>query len=224
MTLVQTRTDSELLRRVQDELEWNPRIESTELTARASHGVVTLSGFVDTNGHREAAVGAVHQLAGVLDVVDDIEVRSRRPAKADEEIAQAVRDVLEWYACVPDEHVRSTVSNGWVTLEGNDEDLEQRLEAERAVDHLLGVRGVTNHLAIDVPAVSEAGIRSSIEQALTRRASREAKHLEIEVHGGVVTLKGTVDSWAERNAVERLAGSTPGVTRIVDEIAVDSYH
>jgi osmotically-inducible protein OsmY len=71
MTLVQTRADSQLLRRVQDELEWNPRVEATELTARVTHGVVTLSGIVDTTAHKVAAVEAVHQLAGVLDVADN---------------------------------------------------------------------------------------------------------------------------------------------------------
>ena len=38
-----------------------------------------------------------------------------------------------------------------------------------------------------------------------------------------MTLKGTVDSWAERNAVERLANYAPGVKRLVNEITVDAY-
>jgi osmotically-inducible protein OsmY len=223
MTLVQTRTDAELLRLVQDELEWNPRIEATEITARVRNGVVTLSGFVDSYAHRIAAVDAVHQLAGVQDVVDDLELHSRRQAKADEEIARAIRAALAWDAWVPDEGIRSTVSNGWVTLEGSVENGHQREDALRAVERLLGVRGVTNKIAIDGPAITASGIRSSIEKALTRRAAREAKHLSIDVREGVVTLKGTVDSWAERNAVERLASYTPGVKRLVNEITVDAY-
>jgi osmotically-inducible protein OsmY len=223
MTLVQTRTDAELLRLVQDELEWNARIEATEITARVRNGVVTLSGFVDSYAHRIAAVDAVHQLAGVQDVVDDLELHSRRQAKADEEIARAIRAALAWDAWVPDEGIRSTVSNGWVTLEGSVENGHQREDALRAVERLLGVRGVTNKIAIDGPAITASGIRSSIEKALTRRAAREAKHLSIDVREGVVTLKGTVDSWAERNAVERLASYTPGVKRLVNEITVDAY-
>jgi len=223
MTLLQTRTDGELLRRVQDELEWNPRIEAAELTVHVKNGIVTLSGFVDAYARKIAAVDAVHQLHGVLDVVDEIEVRSRRQSKADEEIARAVRAGLEWDAWVPAENVRSTVSNGWVTLEGSVQNGQQREDAMRIVERLLGVRGVTNKIAIDAPAITAAGIRSSIEKALTRRAAREAKHLEIDVRDGVVTLKGTVDSWAERNAVERLANYAPGVKRLVNEITVDAY-
>jgi osmotically-inducible protein OsmY len=223
MTLVQNRTDGEILRRVQDELEWNPRVEGAEITANSRNGIVTLSGFVDTYAHKVAAVDAVHHVVGVHDVVDELEVRSRRQAKADEEIARAVRSALEWDAWIPDDQIASTVSNGWVTLEGSVENGQQREDAMRVVERLLGVRGVTNRIAIDAPAITPAGIRSSIEKALKRRAAREAKHLAIEVREGVVTLTGTVESWAEKNALERLASYTPGVTKLVSQITVDTY-
>ena len=223
MTLVQNRTDAEILRRVQDELEWNPRVEASEITTNVRSGVVTLSGFVDSYAHKVAAVEAVHHVAGVHDVVDEVEVRSRRQAKADEEIARAVRTALEWDVWVPDDRIRTTVSNGWVTLDGSVDNGQQREDAMHVVERLLGVRGVTNRIAIDAPAITASGIRSSIERALQRRATREAKHLTIDVRDGVVTLKGTVDSWAEKNAVERLARYTPGVVKLVNEITVDAY-
>lgn len=223
MTLIANRVDSEILKRVKDELEWNPRIESVDLKAEAKIGVVTLSGFVDSYAHKIAAVDAVHQIAGVLDVADEIEVHSRREVKADEEIARAVRAALVWDVYVPDERIQSTVSRGWVTLEGNVDRWQQREDAVHSVQRLLGVRGVTNRIVVETPAVDASKIRSAIENALTRRAEREAKHLQIQVRDGVVTLKGTVDSWAERNAVERLASYTPGVKKLVNEITVDSY-
>ena len=223
MTLVQNRTDGEILRRVQDELEWNPRVEAAEITANVKSGVVTLSGFVDSYAHKVAAVEAVHHVVGVHDVVDEVEVRSRRQAKADEEIARAVRTALEWDVWVPDDRIQSTVSNGWVTLEGSVDNGQQREDAMRTVERLLGVRGVTNKISIDAPVITAAGIRSSIEKALQRRATREARHLTIDVRDGVVALRGTVDSWAEKNAVERLARYTPGVRKLVNEITVDTY-
>jgi osmotically-inducible protein OsmY len=220
---MKTRTDAEILRRVQDELEWNPRVDSVEVTAKVKSSVVTLAGFVDSYAHKVAVIDAIHQLAGVLDVVDELEVRSRTQTKLDEEIARAVRMALVWDVFVPDDRIQSTVSKGWVTLEGSVDRWQQREDAVRAVVRLLGVRGVTNRIVVDAPSVDGARIRSSIEEALKRRAEREAKHLEIDVREGVVTLKGTVDSWAERNAVERLACYTPGVRKLVNEIVVDSY-
>lgn len=223
MDLLKHRTDTELLRRVQDELEWNPRVEGSGVTARVKDGIVMLSGFVGSYAHKIAAIDAVHQLAGVLDVADEIEVRSPRQAKADEEIARAVRAALVWDVYIPDHRIQSTVSSGWVTLEGTVDRWEQREDAMRCVERLLGVRGVSNRIVINAPIVDEARVRSTIEKALARRAKREAKHLDIKVDEGVVTLQGTVDSWAERNAVERLVSYTPGVRELVNEITVDSY-
>lgn len=223
MPLTKTRTDAEILRRVQDELEWNPRVDSVEITARVKNGVVTLAGFVDSYAHKMAAVDAIHELAGVLDVVDEVEVRSRKQTTLDEEIARAARTALVWDVYVPHDRIQSTVSDGWVTLQGSVDRAQQSEDAVRSVARLLGVRGVTNRIVVDGPSADATEIRSSIEGALKRRAEREAKHLDIHVRDGVVTLKGTVDSWAERNAVERLACCTPGVRKLVNEITVDSY-
>ena len=56
-------------------------------------------------------------------------------------------------------------------------------------------------------------------------AHQHAPNLKITVavKDGVVTLSGTVQSWADRNAVERVAGSAAGVTGIDDRLVVDPY-
>ena len=117
MSITATLSDSELHQRVRMELEWNPRINAPEITTAVKEGVVTLAGFVDTYGKKTAALEAVHQISGVLDVADEIQVRASR-GKTDQEVAQAVRSALTWDVYVPDEQIRSTVSGGWVTLEG----------------------------------------------------------------------------------------------------------
>jgi osmotically-inducible protein OsmY len=60
--------------------------------------------------------------------------------RTDTEIARAVRWALEWDVSVPDQFIESSVSNGWVTLEGTVEKPRQRHDAERAVRNLAGVR------------------------------------------------------------------------------------
>jgi osmotically-inducible protein OsmY len=66
-------------------------------------------------------------------------------------------------------------------------------------------------------------VRRQIARALERRAERAARRIVVAVKDGVVTLTGSVQSWAERNAVERVAGSASGVTGIADRIVVDPY-
>jgi osmotically-inducible protein OsmY len=73
------------------------------------------------------------------------------------------------------------------------------------------------------PAVDAAKLRDSIEEALARRAEREARRITIEVEGDVVRLDGSVHSWAEKNAIERLVAYSPGVRHIQNDIVVDPY-
>lgn len=82
-------------------------------------GIVSLSGEVSSCARRDAAQAAAHRVAGVFDVVNDIQVRADTgPRRSDAEIAPAVRDTLEWDVFVPDQQIHSTVSGGRVTLEG----------------------------------------------------------------------------------------------------------
>ncbi|MFN0009895.1 MAG: BON domain-containing protein [Planctomycetota bacterium] len=66
-------------------------------------------------------------------------------------------------------------------------------------------------------------MRAAIESALTRRAEREASRMGVTVFDGVVTLRGKVDSWAEKNALGQLATYSPGVQRVENDLVVDPY-
>src|SRR5688572_4261876 len=93
---------------------------------------------------REAAQEAAHRVAGVLDVANDVVVRgSGGSERSDTDLAFAVRSALEWDVMVPDVRIRSTVSNGHVTLEGDVDYWHEREDAARAVRNLSGVRGVS---------------------------------------------------------------------------------
>jgi osmotically-inducible protein OsmY len=222
MATLATLTDGVLQQRVRDELEWHPRVNAPEIVATVKNGVVTLSGSVDSFAKKAEALEAVHQISGVLDVADEVIVRTWR-AKADQDIAETVRLALGWDVYVPDEQIRSTVSGGWVTLEGEVDRWQQRDDAARCVERLSGVRGVTNRIEVAPPKVDAAKIRSSIEGALARRAEREARHIDVAAFDGVVTLTGKVDSWAEKNAVGKLASYSPGVRTVTNNIVVDPY-
>jgi osmotically-inducible protein OsmY len=69
---------------------------------------------------------------------------------------------------------------------------------------LAGVVGVTNLITVK-PPVAAAALKEKIEKALLRSAETDAKGITVEVDGDAVILKGTVRSWAERQAAERAA-------------------
>jgi osmotically-inducible protein OsmY len=206
------------------ELRWDSRVNETGIGVTVSKGVVTLTGVVTSYAKKLAAQEAAHRVGGVLDVANDIQVvRSDDLALTDTEIAKAVRHTLEWDVFVPDKHIRSTVSDGWVTLEGEVETYGQREDAERAVRRLAGVVGVRNLIVVEQPLIEPKEVREVIEDVLERRADRLADRIRISIDDGEVTLSGDVRSYAEKRAVIGAVSHTPGVFSVRDHLLVQRY-
>jgi osmotically-inducible protein OsmY len=216
------RSDADIKRDVEDELRWDPDIDSTDIGVAVKSGVVTLTGFVRSYAHKFAAERAAKRVAGVVGVANDLEVRlPAADERPDPEIArEAVANLKIW---LPNswENLKAIVKNGWVTLEGEVEWNYQREYAERAVRWIKGVKGVSNLVRLkprDQPRPEE--IKQKIEEAFRRSALVDANRVTVETHGGEVVLKGAVRSWAEREEAERAAWLAPGVTRVDNRIAV----
>lgn len=217
-------TDSQIQQAVLRQLRWDTRVDETDIGVEVRGGVVTLTGTVSNWAKRLAAQEAAHRVAGVLDVANDVQVKIPGIAgRSDTEIAQAVRHALEWNVLVPDERIRSSVSEGWVTLEGDVDFWAQRDDAEAAVRNLTGVFAVTNRIEIKPPKTVSVDVQKAIEEALDRQAAREAKRIKLEVQDGRVSLTGTVHSWAEREAVVGAARGTSGVRRVDDHLQIAPY-
>jgi osmotically-inducible protein OsmY len=222
--MLERRSDRDLKQRILRELKWDSRVSWGSIIVEVTDGIVTLVGTVPSYVQKVAAQEAAHRVAGVLDVANDIEVRPvDQFVRTDSEIAGAVRNALEWDALVPNELIQSTVSDGWVTLEGQVDYWRERTDAERAIRRLAGVVGVINKITIRKQTVNEKQLREEIEFALERRADREAERLRIEVHDGAVDLWGRVHSWQEKRAVIGSIAHAPGVTQLKDHLRIDPY-
>jgi len=218
------KSDEQIKQEVLRELKLDTRVDEGEIGLVVTKGVVTLMGATASYVKKLAAQEAAHRVAGVRDVANDIKVKVPGSlARTDTEIAQAVRRALEWDVLVPDERIQSTVADGWVTLEGTVELLRERDDAERAIRHLAGVRGVINKIMAAGTRVDADRVRRQIEEALERRAQREVRHMEITVKEGEVTVAGKVDSWSEKQAVLGVVGHIPGVRTVHDSLEIDPY-
>ena len=224
MTTAIMKTDSQIKSDVLNELKWDSRVDETDVGVQVKEGIVTLVGSVDVYAKKIAAREAAHRVHGVLDVVDELQVKvARIGAPTDTDIARGVRDALEWDAFVPDEKITSTVSLGIVTLEGVVPTWSQRADAERVVRGLAGVRGVINQITVMAKAVDSSRIKADIEEALERQAEREARRIGVSVKDGVVMLTGRVRSWVEKDTIDRVVGFATGVRRVDDRLIVDPY-
>ncbi len=216
------KTDHEILKDVQDELRWDPYLSSSEIGASVKDGIVTLTGIVDSYYKKLAAEHAVEKVAGVKAVVQKIEVRlSESGKRKDTDIAEAIENEFKWSVLVPKDKVKVKVENGWVTLEGDVEWEFEKNAAWRAVEKIAGVKGVTNNIKVTPKAVPSE-IQQKIKSALMRSASFDADRINVKVDGSTVRLSGKVRSWAEKKEAERQAWLAPGVTKVENDIEIDT--
>jgi osmotically-inducible protein OsmY len=217
---ISTRTDEQIQIDVLEELKWDTRVRPNEIGVAVKDSIVTLTGWVDSYLKKMAAEEAAHRVPGVKAVANDIEVRLPGFAeRTDTDLASAVLNALRWDAAIPTGKVDVTVSQGWVTLKGEVEYAFQKRDAERAVRRLSGVKGVSNLITVK-PQVFPSDLKQQIERALVRNAETDARNITIEVEGSKVILRGTVRSYAEKQAAEDTAWSAPGVTEVENRIVI----
>ena len=214
----QHETDNQLRTAVAMQIDWEPEVTSRDISVAAREGVVTLTGFVHNYYEKTAAERAAKSVYGVKAVANDIEVKTAL-ARTDPEIARDVVHALSVNAGVPENRVRITVKDGFITLDGKVDWNFQRAAAAACAERISGVRGVLNNVTVK-PTVTPSDVKTRIEEALKRSAEVDSRRISVTASDGTVTLAGNVRSWFEREEAERAAWAAPGVSNVVDHIAI----
>jgi osmotically-inducible protein OsmY len=213
------KTDKQLKQDIEEELRWDPKVNSAQIGVTVDGGAVSLAGIVDTYAQKWAAEDATKRVSGVRTMAQDLSVKLLSDHKhSDAEIATAIQSALRWDVMVPNT-VTAKVTSGAVTLEGSAAWNFEREAAERAVRYLTGVVSVVNAVALK-PQVSATQVKEKIEAALDRQAKADGKSIKIETSGGKVTLTGHASSWQSTEDATDAAWATPGVTEVVDRMTV----
>jgi osmotically-inducible protein OsmY len=218
---IMTRTDTEIQHDILEELKYDPTFEDDDIAVAVRDGVATLAGYTKSYLDKWKAERVASRIKGVKAIANDLEVRlpssSERP---DPDIARAAVDALRWNIAVPHDRIKVKVEKGWVTLEGDVDWNFQREAAARAVRSLVGVRGVTNLIAVKAQP-APADVKQKIKEALQRGAQFDADRITVEIDGHKAILRGTVRSYAERMDAERAALNAPGIAAVENKLVVD---
>jgi osmotically-inducible protein OsmY len=162
------------------------------------------------------------QARDIPGILAQAERREAMAEKKDEELAQAVRDELDFDPAVAVRDRGVSGEHGEVTLTGIADTLHQSWDAERAAWRVRGVRGVINEIVIAPPAQppDDRAIAQAVAAALALDSDVPPARINVDVIDGTVTLTGTVEWQHQAAAAERAARMVPGIRGVTSVIAV----
>ena len=144
------------------------------------------------------------------------------------DVKDAVSKALE-QADIKDIHVNDDADKNVTTLTGAVHSQEAKDKATQVAKLAAPGRIIANEISIQpVGAESQArniatdvddGIQKNFKAAMIANGL-DKPHIRANVKNGVLTLKGTVDSQAQRDAVQKVGASVPNVSQVVNELQV----
>lgn len=138
---------------------------------------------------------------------------------SDEETMQIIETELEKASDVPESEIEVNSKDGVVTLTGSVPSLLAKQSAGKISSSVHGVISVVNNIKVTVSREDEA-IEEDLKSSIATNPVTESWQVSPSVQNGFVTLTGTVDSWQERQLVEKLASSIKGVTEVQNNIVI----
>lgn len=144
--------------------------------------------------------------------------------RTDERIKKDVTDSLYWDTRVNAADMTIEVEQGRVTLSGT---VPTYSALEAALDDALmtqDVIDVDNQLVVSHPTgfsvPTDSEIRDSIRHSLAMSPEIDSSAIEVFVDRGKATLRGSIDSYANKLRAEEIAGNRSGVLEVRNELAV----
>lgn len=143
--------------------------------------------------------------------------------KTDAQIKEDVLDELVWQPNIDETKIGVIVENGVVTLSGVVDSYTKKLEAEKAVKSVLGVKAVA--LDIDIKYGSDykktdKEIAKAAVNAIAWDTSIPEDKVSIKVENGIIYLTGEL-KWAyQKNNAKKVTENLLGVKNVVNNIKI----
>ena len=214
-------TDDVLYTQIMEKLKFEPGIEESNITVSIKEdGIIILGGKVHSYTEKRLAEEAVQKIGKVRGVANELIVELIPSYKrSDADIVSAALSALKWTLLIPHEKIKVAVENGHLVLSGEIEYNYQKERAQKAVQDLYGVTSVTNNIKVK-PSVDAVQVKGRIIKEFERNARIDANHVEIEVDGGKVILKGKVRNFDEAREARAAAWAVPGVSEVIDKLTI----
>jgi hyperosmotically inducible protein len=198
------------------------------IQASVQNGVVTLTGTVDLVATKINADQKVHHVKGVTAVRNDVQVAG--PEISDQQLQEKLQKAITYdlWGNVPIQFQAITVQvqNGVANVGGHAAGPVAAADAIAVVANTKGVKDVVDNIQVDPVSDFDDRIRAQEFRAiygyplLNQFAIDPEKPIRIQVANGHVTLYGTVDNEAQKNAAGIQANTVPGVFSVSNQLQV----
>jgi len=191
-------------------------------------GIATLTGTVDLFANKVTADQKIRHVKGVSAIRDEIQVAGAEisDAQLQEKLSKAITYDMVGYGTTPFDAIGVQVQNGVVTLSGHAYGPVDASDAVAIVEYTKGVKDVIDNIQIDPVSPMDDRIRIAVFRKvygfpmLNQYLIDPAKPIRIQVENGHVTLYGTVDTEAQKDAAGIQANSVPGVFSVTNDLQV----
>jgi hyperosmotically inducible protein len=193
------------------------------------NGIATLTGTVDVFANKMSADQKIRHVKGVTAIRDEIQVNGgteMSDQQLQEKLQKAINYDMVGYGTTAFDAIGVQVHNGVVTLGGHAYGPVDASDAVAIVENTKGVRDVINNIEVDPVSPMDDRIRLAVFRkvygfpTLNKYAMDPVKPIRIQVANGHVTLYGTVDNEADKNAAGIQANSVAGVFSVTNDIVV----
>ena len=143
--------------------------------------------------------------------------------KTDLEIKEDVLDELAWQPNIDETQIGVIVENGVVTLSGVVNSYTKKIEAEKAVKSVKGVKAVALDIEIKYGSdykKTDKEIAKAVVNALAWDTSIPEDKVSIKVENGIIYLTGEL-KWAyQKNNAKKVTENLLGVKNVVNNIKI----
>jgi hyperosmotically inducible protein len=203
-------------------------LKGDAVKAESKDGVVTLSGTVNEQSHKDLAQETAQDLPGVKSVDNRLELKTASSSeKSNEWLAIKIKAALLFHRSVSLENTQVYVEEGIATLRGEaSSEAQKELTTEYA--NVDGIKEVRNEMTVaKTPKntdqtmqekIDDASITAQVKMALLFHHSTSALKTSVTTKDGIVTLSGKAKNTAEKDLVTKLVSDIHGVNSVVNNM------
>ncbi|MFZ0275168.1 MAG: BON domain-containing protein [Acidobacteriaceae bacterium] len=198
------------------------------IQASVQNGMATLTGSVDVVADKFQADQKVHRVKGVTAVRNEVQVAGAEipDQQLQEKLQKAITYNLWGNVPIQFQAISVQVQNGVAVVGGHAAGPVAAADAIAVVANTKGVKDVIDNIQVDPVSDFDDRIRVQEYRAiygyplLNQYAIDPEKPIRIQVQNGHVTLFGTVDNQAQKNAAGIQANTVPGVFSVTNNLQV----